>query len=136
MKRLAWLCAVLLLSLSAARAQPDTLPEVTRVIQNQLAAFEADDFDTAFGLASPGIQRQFGSVQRFRLTVIHNYPMIWRSAGVQYLSFVERGGQVLQRVLITDRNNTLHLLLYEMVKIGNGWRVGGVRILPIPKTNT
>ncbi|MGY9011268.1 MAG: DUF4864 domain-containing protein, partial [Rhodobacterales bacterium] len=36
-----------------ALAQKNAKPQIQRVIQSQIEAFEADDFETAFSFASP-----------------------------------------------------------------------------------
>jgi hypothetical protein len=127
---------LVLLGFSPAKAQAIPDSAVIAVIQTQLDAFKADDFDTAFGLAAPSIQKHFGNVQRYRLMVIHSYPMVWRPASVQYLSAQSHAGQVFQRVMITDNNQAIHLLIYQMIPVGTQWRVGGVQILPTAKTDT
>jgi len=137
MLRLFWFAPLFIFGfLGLARAQADPPPAVTAVIQQQLDAFQSDDFDAAFKLAAPSIQKQFGTAARFRLMIIHSYPMVWRSSSVQYLSAKEHAGQVFQRVLITDRANTIHLLLYQLVRIDSTWRIGGVQVLTTPKTDT
>jgi hypothetical protein len=137
MPRVFWLAPLLIFAfLGLARAQTDSPPAATAVIQQQLDAFQSDDFEAAFNLAAPSIQRQFGNAARFRLMIIHNYPMVWRSSSVQYLSAKEHAGQVFQRVMITDRANTVHLLLYQLVPLDNSWRIGGVQVLTTPKTDT
>ena len=97
------------------------------VIQNQLNAFQADDFDTAFTYASPMIQGMFGSPERFGQMVRQGYPMVWRPAGVEYTALTERGGRLYQNVLITDQAGQLHLLEYEMIETSDGWEINGVQ---------
>jgi hypothetical protein len=55
---------------------------------------------------------------------------------VQYLALEQRGDYALQSVMITDNQNTLHLLVYEMIPMEQTWRIGGVRIVPQRKTDT
>jgi len=45
-------------------------------------------------------------------------------------------GEALQKVMITDRNQTLHLLVYQMLPLDQGWRIGGVQIIRQPKSDT
>jgi len=120
--------AVLALAL-ALPAAADTKDEVTAVIQSQIEAFLADDFATAFTFASPGIKGMFGSSDRFGQMVREGYPMVWRPAEVRYLDLRTEGGYPAQRVLITDENGASHLLEYRMLPAGDGWQIGGVRIL-------
>ena len=99
------------------------------MISDQIAAFEADDFATAFSFASPGIQDLFGSADRFGQMVRQGYPMVWHPGGVRFADLTEEGGRTLQRVFVTDAAGALHLLEYEMVPGEGGWRIDGVRLL-------
>lgn len=115
--------------LLAVPGAADTKDDVTAVIQSQIDAFLADDVATAFTFAAPGIKQMFGSPDRFGLMVRQGYPMVWRPADVQYLELRQEGGAPVQRVLITDQAGATHLLEYYMVPAGDGWQIGGVRIL-------
>ncbi|MDJ1006628.1 MAG: DUF4864 domain-containing protein [Paracoccaceae bacterium] len=125
----AFLKALAVSLMLAGPATADTKDEVTAVIQSQIEAFLAEDVATAFTFASPGIKRMFGSPDRFGLMVRQGYPMVWRPADVQYLELREESGAPVQRVLITDEAGATHLLEYYMVATGDGWQIGGVRIL-------
>jgi len=112
-----------------ARAQSD---DIQGVIQSQLNAFIADDVATAFTFAAPGIKSLFGTPENFGMMVRRGYPMVWRPAEVSYLDLQSRGGQMVQRVLITDANGAVHTLEYYMVRSENGWQISGVNILRAP----
>lgn len=109
-----------------AKAQ-DT--DIQAVIGNQIEAFKADDFDTAFTFASPNIQGIFRTPENFGRMVSQGYPMVWRPAKVQYLDLEERAGTLLQRVMITDQSGRVHMLAYAMLETPNGWKINGVQIL-------
>lgn len=122
-----WLATVLSLGLaSAAGAEAGH----RAVIEAQIAAFLADDFDAAFDFASPAIRTIFGTPERFGQMVRQGYPMVHRPAEVRFLDQGERGAAILQRVLITDAGGRLHVLEYEMVRAGESFRINGVRIVP------
>lgn len=102
---------------------------IESTIQNQLNAFLADDFATAFTFASPGIQQMFRSPENFGLMVRQGYPMVWRHADVQFLDRREVAGSQVQKVQIQDANGTIHVLEYQMVERPEGWRINGVWLL-------
>lgn len=131
---LRYLALLLLLMSGLALAEPANKTDntVRTVIQGQLNAFLEDDFDTAFQYAAPNIQKIFGHSRRFAQMVVNNYPMVWRPATVQYLASSRSGSYVFQRVMITDQDNELHLLLYQLVPINQRWRISGVEILALP----
>jgi len=113
---------------SVAGAQDVRTPR--DVIDAQLQAFQADDFETGFGFASPYIRSLFGSVGNFERMVTRDYPMVHRPQSVRYLDQSQRNGLTVQRVLITDQQNRLFLLEYELVGTADEMQINGVRILP------
>lgn len=121
---------------------PPTVADVSRdadieaVIEKQLSAFNADDFDAAFAFATPGIQQRFGSVRRFALMVVHRYPMVWRSKDTTYIGLENLGTYSIQKVMITDHQNAIHLLMYQMVRINGQWRIGAVQLVPLSRYGT
>ena len=123
---IALLAAVLILTPSP-RAQAQTT--ASQVIDAQIAAFQADDFDTAFGYASDLIRRIFGTPERFGQMVVTGYPMVHRPASVRYLDQVQRQGAIVQRVLIADQAGAVFVLEYEMIETPQGLRINGVRLV-------
>ena len=103
--------------------------EIQSVISDQIEAFKADDFATAFTFAHPNIQGIFQTPENFGRMVTQGYPMVWRPADVTYLPLREDAGSVLQDVQVTDLQGRVFVLEYTMVETPNGWRIGGVRIL-------
>lgn len=118
----------------SAGAQEVVAPEqgIEATIGSQIEAFLADDFARAFTFASPNIQGLFGSPERFGKMVQNGYPMVWRPDDVQYLELREVAGNLLQRVLIRDRAGAVHVLDYQMIQTGEGWRINGVQIIHAP----
>ncbi len=94
---------ILLLGLACgpARAQ-DADADIRAVISEQIEAFKADDFETAFAFASPAIQRMFGSPAQFGEMVQNGYPMVWRPAEVRFSGLETRDGRTVQSVVVTD----------------------------------
>ncbi len=103
------------------------------VIQGQVDAFLSGDVETAFGYASPGIKRMFGSPERFGRMVEQGYPMVWRPAEVRYLDRRDLGQGVVQRVMMQDAAGVPWVLEYRMIEGPDGWVIDGVRILNPPE---
>ncbi|MBE1283574.1 MAG: DUF4864 domain-containing protein [Rhodobacteraceae bacterium] len=118
--------------LGAAQAQN---AEIESVIGDQIEAFKVDDFDQAFTYASPSIQGIFGSPERFGQMVRNGYPMVWRPDEVRFLELREVAGNLWQRVMITDAEGQVHLLDYQMISLGNAWKINGVQFVKQPGTN-
>jgi len=122
------LSAMLMTLLMALPAQADD--EIEQVISEQIEAFLADDFETAFTYASPAIQGIFGTPDRFGEMVRNGYPMVWRPAEVEFLSVERRGRELWQNVLIRDAEGALHVLEYQMIMGEGGWKINAVRLRP------
>lgn len=106
----------------------DATAAIQSVINEQIAAFRANDLDTAFSFASPTLKRLFETPDLFGRMVESGYPMVWRPASVRFSSLEERGGQTVQGVIVTDQDGALHVLEYEMIAGEHGWQINGVRL--------
>lgn len=102
------------------------------VIASQIEAFQADDFATAFGFASPTIRQIFRTPENFGTMVRQGYPMVWRPADVEFLSTGMIDGQLWQNVMIRDQQGELFILEYEMIPLGDGWKINSVRMREAP----
>ncbi|RYI13401.1 MAG: DUF4864 domain-containing protein, partial [Acetobacteraceae bacterium] len=96
------LYAVLLAACLALPAAAQEAP-IQETIQNQIDAFQADDFARAFTYASPTIKGMFGTPDNFGAMVKQGYPMVYRPAEVQMQDLREVAGNLWQRVRITDQ---------------------------------
>jgi len=103
--------------------------EIKDVITRQIEAFEADDFATAFGFASPSIRGLFGTPENFGRMVTQGYPMVWRPADVTYLDLRQERGALAQRVRIQDKAGRFHVLDYFMIETDQGWKINGVQFV-------
>jgi hypothetical protein len=121
-------CLSILLALPAA-AQEGPIRET---IQNQIDAFQADDFARAFSYASPNIKGLFGTAENFGAMVKNGYPMVHRPAEVEMGELREIAGNLWQRVRIVDQAGRAHLLDYMMIETPEGWQINAVQLLPAP----
>jgi hypothetical protein len=122
----------LLLSLFTLPAFADEArnPDIEATINNQLQAFTADDFATAFTFASPFIKGIFGTPENFGAMVTQGYPMVADPGNVRMLELRQVAGGLWQRVMITDQAGSTHMLDYEMIETPEGWQINGVQLLP------
>ena len=123
------LATALAIGFGQAAWAEDPAAAIRQVISDQIEAFEADDFATAFTFASPGTREMFGTPGRFGEMVREGYPMVWHPGDLRFSDLAERDGRTVQRVLVTDAAGALYVLEYEMVKGEQGWRIDGVRLL-------
>jgi hypothetical protein len=125
---LAWLAFVMPIAVLASegRVTGTDVAEIRAVIHRQIDAFRRDDAHGAFALVSPGVQRAFGTPERFLDVVRMDYHAVYRPASVSFLELVLMGGEVVQQVQVTDRAGGLWLAYYAMQRQKDGtWRTNG-----------
>ena len=121
---------LLLLALVAARAQsplgPDDRAAIRAVIEQQLAAFRADDGAAAFGLAAPAIRRQFETADNFMRMVRQGYQPVYRPREVAFGELVATEEGIVQRVDLVGPDGQPVTALYIMEKQPDGrWLING-----------
>ena len=102
--------------------------DIEKVISNQIDAFLADDFETAFTYASPMIKDIFGTPEKFGQMVRQGYPMVWRPSEVNFLSIDRHGKELWQNVMVRDAEGALYILEYQMIPGEMGWLINAVRV--------
>ena len=127
--------AIALLVLLPLRAMAEQGPPkaIQDVITNQLTAFGANDLGTAFGFASPTIQRKFGDPENFGRMVALAYPMVWRPRRYEMRELVQTDLGPVQVVLFEDAQGRLHEAGYLMQQIDGAWRINGVKLRRLPE---
>lgn len=116
--------AILFLALPLRAQEQD----IQSVINDQIAAFRADDFETAFTYASPSIRMMFQTPERFGQMVRDGYPMVHRPHSYVFEDLRDAGSSKLQNVLIEGQDGYYYIAEYDMVLTGQGWKIRGVRI--------
>ena len=123
--------AALAVGIPARADQGGPLGEADRnairdVIEAQLAAFQADDGEAAFGFASPSIQRQFRDPDTFLAMVKAAYMPVYRPREVQFRRLVEVEGEPVQQVLLVGPDFAVVTAYYIMQRQADGtWRING-----------
>ncbi|MDA7426495.1 DUF4864 domain-containing protein [Thalassococcus lentus] len=107
-------------------------PEIEATIAQQIEAFKADDFDTAFSFAAPNIQNMFRTPENFGTMVQRGYPMVWRPDDLRFGNLTELGGRYFQTVIVVDAQGVTHALAYAMIRQDGQWRIAGVQFIPPP----
>jgi len=99
------------------------------VIGAQLDAFRRDDFATAYGFASPTIQRLFPSAERFAAMVTGAYRPVYRPREVRFLDMIVERGQPTQRVWLLGPDGKAVIAHYIMERQPDGsWKIDGVTL--------
>lgn len=131
------LCLLLGLPLAAPAAEitGSDAAEIRTVIHRQIDAFRRDDAQGAFALASPGVQKAFGTPERFLDTVRASYGAVYRPSRVAFLDLVVMGGDVVQPIQVVDRDGGVWVAYYAMQRQKDGsWRTSGCHLAQPSRT--
>ena len=98
--------------------------ELFAIVNEQLAAFRADDFPSAYRQATSGVQQKF-TLPQFEAMVRRNYGEIATPAGGIWFGAGGRkhgagGGFFLAR------DGSTRVFLYSLISEAGGWKIGGV----------
>jgi ketosteroid isomerase-like protein len=135
MARIHGLIAALVMTLSlalvagSARADENTGEAVRAVIDQQIAAFRADDGGAAYELAAPSIRQIFTDVDTFMAMVKSGYQPVYRPRSVTFGRLHEDGDRVVQEVFVVGPDGEPYTALYALQKQPDGsWKISGCRI--------
>ena len=123
-----------MLTSAAGRARVEGLSAsdgaaIRGVIGRQIEAFRRDDAPGAFDFASPGIQKMFGTPERFLDMVRRTYPAVYRPRSVEYGELSQDNGRIVQQVELTGQDRQPQVALYEMERVGDAWRIAGCTLV-------
>ncbi|MBD2437232.1 DUF4864 domain-containing protein [Nostoc sp. FACHB-110] len=105
---------------------------IRAVIEGQLAAFQKDDAEAAFAVASPGIQEQFQNAENFMRMVMLNYPAVYRPRSVVFEKITNIQGNVTQPVLLLSPHGVPLRALYFMEKQpDDSWKINGCILVSV-----
>lgn len=104
--------------------------KVRAVIEEQLAAFAADDAPRALSYAFPDIRKRYPTPEHFLDMVRNSYPVVYRPKSVGFLEPELVDDEVFQAVEMSDANDVQWIAVYRMGRLADGsWRVMGCRIM-------
>ena len=102
--------------------------ELFAVVNQQLAAFRADDFPSAYHQASSGVQQKF-TLPQFEAMVRHDYGEMANAQRVEFGPVRVDGATALMQVYFVGRDGSVRVFLYSLLAEAGGWRIGGVEEL-------
>lgn len=99
--------------------------ELAAVIDAQLAAFRANDFEKAYGFAASAIKDLFAA-DAFEKMVRTAYPVIAHSSTADYGMTFDTGEEAVVNVRISNAEKKSVEYQYLLKKEDGQWRIGGV----------
>lgn len=105
---------------------------IHQVIEQQIAAFQADNAVAAFSQAAPSIQAQFGTAENFARMVEAAYPPVYRPRSVIFENLLEIEGLPAQQIMLMDQSGHLIRATYLMQQQPMGdWKIIGCYLTPM-----
>ncbi|MGH1416478.1 MAG: DUF4864 domain-containing protein [Pelagimonas sp.] len=130
-----WIIAFVISMVAGIAASQDIQAQnraIETTIQNQVEAFQNNDFAAGFEFASPSLQTLFGTAENFGAMVRNGYPMVWKPQDLRFGELRLIDGALWQNVLVTDQESRVFSLDYKMIKVDGSWRIAAVQLIPIP----
>ena len=104
--------------------------DIRAIVERQLSAFKNDDIVTAFSLACPELQRQFGTPHGFVEMIKINYQPIYNPRAVIFEGIVYTQQQpTLKMMLMTQGGNLVRALCVMQQQSDLSWRMAGCQLL-------
>ena len=111
----------------SARSEPIAAADqaaIHAVITDQIDAFRRDDWDAAYGFASPGIRTLYPTVDSFAEMITHNYQPVYRPQSVVFGEVIEASQGPVQRVYVTGPDGSAYVANYAMRRDADGkWTI-------------
>ena len=113
---------------SRERVAPPTDRELYSVVNRQLSALRAADFESAYQRAATGVQEKFSRTQ-FELMIRRDFASMTEAAKVEFGAVEIGGATALVQVFLTTADGTTRVYLYSFSAEGDGWKIDGVQSL-------
>ena len=99
--------------------------DITAVVEDQLAAFRAGDWERAYSHAATPIREMF-PLADFRRMVSTGYPLIAKSASADFGICLDNGSDAVVYVRVDDGAGRAGDYQYTLTKEKGAWRITGV----------
>ena len=99
---------------AAASAEELTVARSRAIVERQFDAFDRDDAEAAYALATPAIREMFVDVDRFLAMVRDRYPPVYRHRSVEFGAFKASGDQASLQATLVDNDNVVWTALYSL----------------------
>lgn len=102
------------------------------VVSNQLAAFRADDFRSAYQYAASGVQQKF-TPKQFEAMIRANYPAIARASRVEFGPIQAHDASAVVQVFFFAPGGSVRSVLFSLLAENDSWKIGGVEEVRVPR---
>ncbi len=114
--------------LARKHVPPPSARELYSVINRQLSALRASDFESAYQRAAAGVQEKFSRTQ-FELMIRRDFASMTETSEVEFGAVAVTGATALVQVFLTTADGATREYLYSFSAEGGGWKINGVQSL-------
>ncbi len=107
---------------------PPAPHDLFAIVNQQLVAFRASDFQAAYGQAATGVQQRF-TLPQFEKMVRQRYPEMVRGHRVEFGIVKAQGATALVQVFLLGVDGTVRSFLYSFIHEEKSWKIDGVEEL-------
>ena len=128
------LCGAAFIISHHARARtPAPVPHALfSVVNDQLTAFRAADYASAYAYAANGMQQKF-TLPQFERMVRRNYTHLAEARRVEFGDVRVEGRSATVQVFFFTRGGSMRTFLYSLTAEGDVWKISGVDELRLPQ---
>jgi len=102
--------------------------ELYSVVDGQLSALRAADFESAYQRAAAGVQEKFSRTQ-FELMIRRDFATMTEAAKVEFGAVENAATTALVQVFLTTADGVTRVYLYSFSAERDGWKIAGVQSL-------
>ncbi|MEP6975903.1 MAG: DUF4864 domain-containing protein [Spartobacteria bacterium] len=124
------LCGAAFLVHHLARKSPPApaARELYSVVNQQLSALRAEDFDSAYRHAAAGVRQKF-SRPDFELMIRRDFSELTEAEHVEFGEVSAAGATAIVQVFLTAPDRSVRSFLYSFTPEPDGWKIYGVQPL-------
>src|ERR1700730_3832645 len=108
------------------QAPPPAPRELFAVVENQLAAFRAADYSSAYRHAASGVQQKF-TVPQFEAMIRRDYGEMTNTQRIEFGFVKVIGAAAVVQVFLVGESGSARSFLYSLIAEGDSWKISGVR---------
>jgi hypothetical protein len=109
------------------RQVPPPAPhDLFAVVEDQLAAFRAADYSSAYRCAASGVQQKF-TMPQFEAMIRRDYGEMTSTQRIEFGFVKVMGPAALVQVFLVGESGSARSILYSLVAEGGSWKISGVK---------
>jgi hypothetical protein len=96
------------------------------VVEQQLAAFRAADYSSAYRYAASGVQQKF-TVPQFEAMIRRDYGDMTNAQRIEFGLVKVVGPAAVVQVFFVEESGSTRSVLYSLIAEGDSWKINGVQ---------